>query len=747
MPKRITLTVLLIITVLIGFVPLAVAAPTKISGVLEWRYGSHTATENGTQVLDASHFTQKYSFLAEKKGVLASGRLGTYDLALGYEWSWVDSKRGNNVDVVIDNPLDKLLYRGELTLAPGGLPFNMHAYSYDMRSTTFVEEDLGEIFRSRGFSVSGNTVTNILNGSNRVTGLTLEVGVENGHYEGKYRNVLSSVPRLLIDFQQNDVYDVKSLTPRDYTDRNLAFVSLNKKNNWFHYSMFTHEDRIDSSTDYREQTFLLGTIDHHDRRQWINLTNWIKVSADVSYSETLPDDTTASRQFQKRYDINLFSKAQRTRWRGSNYTSYSRVSDENSLDRRLYIPLYASGELNRDTAWRARMVASRTESDLFSSGVSQQADDLYAMARIDTYRQSRYIFSPVVAAESKTGLDGEGYAVRAGAEFRTNSSYRSAYDLFGRYEARWFTGTGDTGQSVDYLEHLLEGKIEKDFSGQLRGGLTQKFLLANGSYDSTVADNIVAKTDGIINYKGVGNGTVFRSLTTFFADHRSLGKFNNRFELAFDYQSSPVLSGLQVVLAHRFSYRQKAWSVTTDSEIGTGDELATTSVGLGTGVENYFSNRTRVNYRPSRIVKTSLELEYEQRSFSTGSDTERYRVREIADYSIWKIAGLIRKLAVLGQEIELNKSLQDSLSVGDNYVAFTLFGNYYPTRVTLLSAKLRYEVDSIAHADTLIAYLTAGLDFRKLKISLDYSYGDRTSGVSAPQRTEHRWEVKVKKLF
>lgn len=748
MPNKILITVLLFVVALAGLASSAVAARTKLSGSLELRYGAHTATESGSKVLDASHFTQKYSFLAEKQGLLADGRLGRYAVALGYEWSWVDSKQGLGVKTVINNPLDKLLYRGEIEVSPGGLPFSLRAYSYDMNSTTFDEDDLGELFDTRAYSIGGGTVTNIRNGSQVVTGFTLQAGTGNGHYEGQFREVLSSLPLFLVDFRQVDVHDLKSLNPTDYTDRDLAFVSLNKKNNWIHFKIFDHDNRIDPSSNFREQTFIIGTIDQHERRQWVNVTNWIEVSADISYSETLPESVSSSNlQYQRRYDVNLFSKAQRTRWRGSSFTTYSRVNDGKSLDRSLIIPLYASGALNRDTAWRISLINSRSQSRLLSGGVDQQTDDISATVRLDTFRQSRYIFSPMVAAEVKQGLDGEGYAVRAGAEFRSNHNYRSVYELFGRYEARWFTGTGELGLDVDYLEQIAEGKIEKDFNSQLRGGISQDFIFADGVFDSSVANTISADSDSILNHKGISGGTVFRSLTTLFVDHRSLRKLNNRVELTLDHQSSPSLSGQQIKLGHRLNYRKGAWVFDVNSTLSFGDELATTAISLGEGLEDFFTNVARFSYRPSRAVKSQLEVGYEQRSFSDGSDSERYRVRESVEYTLWNYNGLVRQLAVFGQEIELFKSLKDSTAIGDNYTGFTLFTNYYPTRISLLSAKLHYNMDSSADNDTFIVFLSAGLDFQKLKLSLDYSYGDRSSGGLESDRTEHRWEVKVNKLF
>ncbi len=748
MPNKILITALLFVVACIGLAATAVAAPAVISGALEWRIGDHTATENGSKVLDASHFTQKYSFLAEKQGYLGDGRLGDYSLALGYEWSWVDLDSENGSQLLIGNPLDKILYRGEISLTPGGLPFNFHAYSHDMTSTAFVEKDLGELFNERGSSSGLGTVTDIANGTHRVTGLTLNVGAQNGHYEGKYRDILSTVPRLLLDFRQVDVHDLNSLNPRDYTDRDLAFVSLNKKNNWFHYKVFTHDDRIDPTANFSEQEFLLGTIDQHNRRQWVNMTNWIQVSSDIAYSETLTESSGSSLQHQKRYDINLFTRANRTRWQASNFTTFSRVNDGNSMDRSLTVPFYASGELSRDTAWRVRMVGSRTESKLFSSGLyDQQSDDLYATAKVDTYRQARYVFSPSVSAESKQGLDGEGYALSASAEFHNNPAYRSPYDLFGRYDVRWFTGIGDNGLDTSYFEQEAEGSLEKDFNSQLRVGISQYLLYANGTYSETVADNISAASSSILNYHLNAEGDALRSLTTIFADHRALNRVNNRLEISLDYQSGPSFSGSQWLFTHSLSFRKAAWIVTADSRLGFGDELAISSASLGGGLEGFFTNFTKLSYRPSRIVSSSLGAGYERRTFSANSSMERFTLNESAEYSLWQRSGLLRKLASFGQSIEATKTLQTNSSVASDTIAFTLLTNYYPTRISILSAKLRYELDNAADNATLTAFLSAGIDFQKLQVSLDYSYGDRSVGLSEPERMEQRWELKVRKTF
>lgn len=202
-------------------------ALAEVSGLVEWRYADYAAKEDGKKVADASHFTQLYSLLYEKSDRISGGRVGKYDLALGAQWSSVDSAF-NGQDSDADEL--KLLYRGDLLLAPGGLPFNLHLYSRDMRLPTW---EYGS--HSLDYDIIDPYMIGGLYGGQHVqAGATLMVGIRNGSYLGKYREILSQVPRLLIDYREDYVRDLDNDTPQHYRTRNLAFVSLNKKDNWFH---------------------------------------------------------------------------------------------------------------------------------------------------------------------------------------------------------------------------------------------------------------------------------------------------------------------------------------------------------------------------------------------------------------------------------------------------------------------------------------------------------------------------------
>ncbi|NOY13826.1 MAG: hypothetical protein GXP51_09180 [Deltaproteobacteria bacterium] len=732
----------------------------SLGGSVELRYAEHTAEEGGAEVLNANHFVQQYELLWEGTGQLSEGRAGKYDLALGYQWNQVDSEI-NGAEVKIDNPLDKIIFKGDLLLAPGGLPFRFHLYSYDMNRPSLGYRELGELFSGQDYDGQQGIVSTVQSGSYVITGMTLMAGVKNGFSRGIYRDALNAMPRLFIDFRQADVRDIDGPTPLYYTDRDLAFVSLNKNKNWFHYRFFTHTDKIDPSNDYEEQSYLLGTIDHLNRRQWIDLTNWIQMSTDVSYTETTPNPN-AQESYQERYDYNLFMTAQRANWSGGTYTSFSRIRDNNSLSKSLEIPILAKGRLNRDTTWRVRLESSRAESSSVGTGTETKEDNLFLASRLEAFSQSRYVVSPILDLEHKDGSRGRGLAFRAGVEVYNNQRYRTDTDLFGSYTVIMIDGTAESGEGVSYWEQQLKGQMAKDLNPSLRTSFEQDLVLGGGVYNGSTSDYIQASIDAIASDSNSSAGTVdgayYRSITSWSIDYRPPSRIYNRVELKYDYLDSAVTSGGQLSIFHNVNYYGRSLKASMDNELILGrtlfdkfnedvDLVGGSSIVRTSGVvDKSFASYGRVDYAPGRNYQSGLSFELEWRAFERGGSDQRYRVTQEYKYSFWKDRGLLRKLAVLGEELEY-EDYSPAFGNTSSLLGFTLFSELYPTRQTLLSARLRYEIDSVDRTDVLLVFLTAAVDFEKFQLSFDYAYGTRTAGINGPQRIEHKWEMKVKKTF
>ena len=743
-----------LLTLLLWGTPLAAFAEGTLSGSAELRYAQQEARENGQTVLDSSHFAQQYSLLYQTKGQFMQGRGGHYALGLGYEWNALDADlNGENTDI----QTGKILYKGDVLIAPGGLPFRLHLYSADLVKSHFLEESVDSLFETIGnnsFS-PGRPLTNISNGQHARTGITLVVGETNGRYAGAYRHIFEEAPRLLVDYAEDYVRDLKSLTPQHYRSRDLAFVSLNKRDNWFHYRLFQHRDFLQTSEDFDEKSFLLGTIDHTNLRRWINMTNWIQVSADGSY-------TTGSRPNSvdgdfNRYDLNLFARARRADWQASNFNSFSRVEEYGALKRSIETPVYAQGDWGRDTAWRGRFIGQRESDLIYATGEERTKDVLYATTRVETFKHQSIIVAPELAAEVKGGTRGEGEAARIGLEVFSNRSYRPRFDWLAGYSLSHFGGTGQTGFDTEFWEQMARGSIATNLGSAFRTGFEQEVVFGSGTLDRTVSQYITPRSDlGIPEYLSgteLRDGRVFRSISTLFGEHRSSTRFYNRVELTYDLLHTDDDHSDQIDLAHSLRYDWRSLNVDMRNRLVLGnanrsfDSFGGVLVPAGMTGDGgkSFMHSTNLWYSPGRSSEASARLNYEWRDAGNTSST-RWRAQQDYRYNIFAVNGIVRKLADIGERFEY-EVFDPANGVRESATAFTLLGNYYPTRHTLLGARIRYEMRNPEETNTLTWYTTAGLDFEKFQLALDYAYGTRTAGSLMPERKEHRWEVQVKKTF
>jgi hypothetical protein len=737
-------------------VPPAFAAGDTASwqGAAELTYGEQWAEDGTVRTLDASYFTQQYSLGYRRRGTIAEGRGGRYDLMLGYEWNSLSSDF-NGLETDIDT--GKILYRGDVRFEPGGLPFRVHLFSEDVHKSTFLERNVDSIFTaspSDSFHLTG-PITNLINGQHIRSGITLVVGIRNGHYQGRYRDTLANFPRLLVDYEQIDVRDLKSATPQHYRDRNLAFVSLNKKDNWFHYRLFQHRDYLMPSEDFDEQRYLIGTVDHTNRRQWINLTNWIKISADGGY---LTGQNLNNRQdVTERYDVNLFATANRADWRATSFNTFSRRVELGELRKTLEVPLYLQGDASRETGWRFRFVGRQDHRLRLSSGLEQDEDSLYASSRVDLFRTGRMIVAPLAEAEVKGGDYGEGSAVRIGFETFTNRQYKPQYDLFGSYSVTRFEGTGTTGLDTDFWEQRAKGRVETRIGRSVTVGAEQEFVYGTGTLDRQVANYILPVSDTGLTISTASNslidGEVFRSTSKVYGEH-VMRRLRNRFEVVYDYLSAPGNEEDQVILEHRLRYDQRSFLADMRSRLVLGGGVIG-GAGGGSGVlglntssmtaDRVFEHTSSLGYMPTRAIDARLRVNYDWRDSPAGSSSHWLGTQDFS-YSFFTVNGVVRKLAELMEKFEYERytAMEGSSQTA---TVLTLGGNYYPTRVYYVGGRVRYDLRSPEDTAALTWFAETGANFQKLQVSLDYAYGTRTAGVTLPDRVEQRWEVKVKKIF
>lgn len=737
-----------------------------VSGGIALGYGSFSADQGGTRVVESDSFTQQYSLLYQAFGKVQEGRGGEYDFGLGYEWNSLsghvyNSSRGLDFDNDIQT--GKILFRGDINFKPGGLPFRLHVYSEDMRRSTLVEDsflpaasDLGTV-RTEGILVP-HIADDLYNGQTIRTGATLLLGIRNGSYLGEYRDLLSAFPRLLADFQQIDRRDLHSNTPQHSRSRNLAFVSLNKKDNWLHFRYRDFSDFLDHSNDYEEKKYMLGTVDPYLMRRWINVTNWIQVSADGSLTRSRYQMNQT--KDEDRYDLNLFVKADRQTWRAATFANYEWVRDVKRLEKVLEVPVFADGELSRETAWRGQLLSERRSTlDGPSGDALWDDDDLYGSILVEAQRLQRFRISPKFEAEVRSGDRGEGEALRAGVEVFSNRLFNPRTYYLGGASLAWFDGTAPDRTNVSYVETVLTGRVEHRLDDHWRVGGDERLIYGEGTLGHGMTEHLAPLGDlGLISspegYE-VRSGTTLRSTTTLFVETDYRRHLRHRFEVIYDYLSADGSTKDQFLLRQRLDYDSKVWLVNMTNEYVAGDDVDSRNISsnlLGVGAEGAtgtarFTHDGRASYRPSRFFEAGLSSYYDWRTGDQHGDAAHLSITQDSTYSFYVVNGMVRKIAEINQELayeQFDASNQPLNSV----MSVALGGNYYPTHYFWVGSRVRYRTFEPENQEEMAYYLMAGLTFEKLEIAADYAYGDRSKGDNGyAERVEHAWHVTMKKIF
>ena len=146
------------------------AAYCRLKGDAELGYVNYDSSDNDGHIKENS-FTQRYSILYDASGKFVNGRLGKYDVSLGYEWlsfrtdTDTDIKSGGSSSSSLSQSKGHLLYDGEVTIDPKEAPFRLTLHSRDLNRTIFITgaSNNTQIFNSQGSVVSDSNVSNSFN--------------------------------------------------------------------------------------------------------------------------------------------------------------------------------------------------------------------------------------------------------------------------------------------------------------------------------------------------------------------------------------------------------------------------------------------------------------------------------------------------------------------------------------------------------------------------------------------------------
>ncbi|MDF1581428.1 MAG: hypothetical protein P1P74_11730 [Desulfuromonadales bacterium] len=722
-------------------------ARQSLIGAVNLDYVSYTEEEGALKDND-SHFAQHLDLSYKNNRSLMGGRLGFLTLELGAELSRLhttdDINHGNST---IDTR--KLLYNFDLKMAPQGLPFRLNIFARDDKFT-FFEKNIS--YKSAHRLLDKSIYSDIGNGSRHTLGATLLLGIRNGSYLGKYREMLSTLPRLLMDYKQTITKDLKSLTPTHTRSRDLAFVSLNKKDNWLHYRLYDFIDYFDSRNDFERKQVILGVIDPSLNRKWINLTNWIKLSTDVGYTRETSAKWDAGLIVHS-YHLNLFTVMTRPQLSVNNFSSYRRSRLDESFGETLDVPIYVFFEENVDSKWRFNWTTN-LDRDMSGLITQQETVDHYARVDLDTWRTRNYKLSLGAGAEHYESLSLKRDAVEVSWEVWKNQGKRrsgeKSNDCGLHLTSSWGKSEPTIGGAIKTVTMTALARYQQTVSRYWTLGLkgTSRYVdnsgsQAGGAENSRIAADNVRSLDG----SPINTKTTLTSTLRAFAEHTLTRDFLNRVDAKISLLDAEDVRQKNYQLKQKLIFRKRHLQGYFSNSVEWGDVGANSAeafVAAQSGL--LFVHDSRVSYRPSREVEANFSYGMKRQKIEGDGEIVSNTFVQEAKYSTWVTNGVIRKVFDFGEKLEWESFSQDNRT--RRAASFTI--NYYPLQTLFLGGSVSYTTESLDHRDdidSIVGSVWAGVNYSKFKLNVNYSYGLRPETDDKEERMESRFQVQVTKVI
>lgn len=727
------------------------AARARISGEAELGYTRYEAEAGRSKVAEGSSFYQRYSLLYSTGGEFYNGRIGHYDLALGYEWGSFDTKVKNSINPADANTNEDrsistghLLYRGEVVLDPKELPLKLRAYSYDM-SRIALYHDLSV---SGGANIiDSSLVSNLRNGTHITSGATLVLGVKSGLTNG-YNAIFRHIPMVMLDYRDDINRDLKSLTPTDTRMRRLAFVSLNKRDNWFHYRTTDYTDNINAEQSFTETQVQLGTIDQALTRRWIDLTNWLKISADGQF--TKHTSATPVHSFES-YDVNFFAIASRRDWDARTFTSFSRLTEQQGITLERTVPIYARGVIGSDIEWAASAYANEKRISEFNGNVANNSN-YSASLRADMFKRAPFTLAATVKGETNETYGSKLFSLEGGVETASTSRFSRDYSVMGGYTIKYFDSLDDSSEGGGYLNQNLTGRLAYAPSGTFRIEVGESLSSASGGNPGNYSNTAITVNSGFNGGNTLVSGSsaafdrrngnideYFRSVTTVNAAWRPYPRVSVSFALSEDVLTRPgVPTDYLTTFRNTIDYSGAVFLARLQSSYNVrmvgGESL------------DYMESIGTVEYRPNRQLEGLLTYTYSVGEVDANTKSEYIDLRQRLGYSFFGRYGANRKLLEVYEEFTYNRTTSGGLINSDLITTrrMTLGARYYPLRSLFIGGNAHYSlIDPGSVAEQFYSGVI-GINFRKFQANLEYSYGRRNGDDN---RIEKRIAANMKKFF
>lgn len=699
------------------------AVHASVTATAELNYMDYDASNAAGIHLSGSTLSQHYSLLVSEQGKIINERLGVYNVSLGYDWAAFDSSvhstAGGNEDLNVSR--GHFLFQGDVLVNPKELPFKLHVYSRDMNRINFENEDhfrdprfIGDSAKGRALQISPNFVTGIQDGTHIESGATLLMGVKNGMTNG-YSDFLRHFPMLMLDYKDVINRDLNSVTAVDNRLTRLAFVSLNKKDNWFHYRLINYFDYIAPENNYSETQFQLGTVDQVLQRRWIDFANWISVSVDGQL--TKHESPIFGGEHYTEFELNLFGVARRATWELSTFNNFDRRRDSSGLvTYRTTVPVFLNGSMGPNTNWSARFALSNV-----SDNRSGEFKDISVGYRVDTFKQALFTLSQSMSLESASAESGKSLLSLGGTvETTSTPRFSREYSVGSSYSATTYTSKERSAENFmfDQLLKLSANytpapTLRIAFSEQNRLSRGQTLLLTTSVLDTTV------QTPQNNNPRGFNNGSFFQSLSNVYVTWRPDARISVDMNSTLDLYTPD--NGVRST-----KYFSNVQATYTGPQFKASSSLQFTSDDTDPKkVSKIISSNSRVEYLHSRNLDASLAVMADRDLGNNGSTTS-LTFLESLNYNVYKVNGVVRKIIEFHQSARYYESSFDPLTAAQTKeTTLTLGTKYYPFRQLTLAAGGSYKFYSNFNNYELSYFGQSAVAFKLFQASLDYSYGKR----------------------
>ena len=719
-------------------IPLFVASDAfaRLSGSASLTYTDYQGSarntdDSGRNTMSSQSFVQNYSLMYASSDTIYNSRVGHYDVSLGYNWTALDttfrsSTRNSSASPQADffenfnETRGHLLYNGEISLDPKEVPFKFNAFSRDQTQNSVQNsngtgrDNFGSIFGARDMA------TGIHDGIHIENGATLVAGVKNGMTNG-YNEFLRHFPMILVDYKDVTNRDLRSMNNVDDRLSRLAFVSLNKKDNWFHYRHTEYNDYLNPLNNYFENQIQLGTVDQYMSRRWIDFANWIKVSTDLQFSKR---KSNYQDNAIEDIDLNLFVTGERKYWNARAFTTFNRTKDDkNTLSYQTTLPLYVSGVVSQDISWNAK-TSYRNNADIDAKGASSRFSNVVFGYRVDAFKRSPFTLSQSFDVESSSTKISDFITLSAGLETSSTNRFSNKVSLAASYNIKNTTTSSGADTKSDFLEQqinlissyapannvILEVRQSNTFTKgniTLFSGTTRNSETQLNQYYSP--RNLSAADTGSESY---------HSVSSFTASWNPAPRLTSHFTLKEDvYKTSASSINAFTEMLANVSFSNDAWSLADTLKYNKGSlenavDSSTSSV----------SNDTSVKYTHSRNLDASASASYVA-NFSKDGDSRSTNYGQNLNYMYFTKTGAARKLFEINEVLAysdgsgtLNQSYNKSLM---------LSVKYYPVRQLTLIAGVGYLYNTSFRDYTMTWNSSAVANFRLMQASLDYTRGIR----------------------